>query len=261
MKLSHLLLLTLTFCLSPAPSGQAAEVPILNPKQEKKAVVGTVYRVQLKQLQATQSGVGSIQVDYRVKKIKKMNETELQEYVAKKVGRVVIRNGTLYLIDGNHMANAMHRAGQASMLATLVEVFPQISQAQFEKEMIAKKYCYLENEGRAGLVELRQTLKKKVVELPDFPTRSLAWGVREVGGFEDTDQDYAEFRWAKYFEAKFKAANLPLSLISTDTKQAIREALKFAHLAEASDLPGYKREADYTPEKVEKKLKKLFDEG
>jgi len=220
---------------------------------------GQVVRVRLRDLQATQSGVGYLEVEYRKKKIRKMSEEEYADYEKKKTGRVIMRNGRYYLIDGNHMANAAFRAGKTSMLATLVEDLSAGSEEEFRHRLVAKKYCYLEREGAAGMAELRDTLRKKVIELADRPYRSLAWGAREVGAFEKTEEDYAEFRWARYFEERFEADGLTGALISSDPKRAVRESLRFAHLPSASALPGYKADPDYTAESVEKKLRKLFD--
>ena len=220
---------------------------------------GQVLRVPLTELYAVQSGVGYLEVEYRKRKIQKMSEDEYAEYEKEKVGRIVMRNGRNYLIDGNHMANAAFRAGKKSMLVTYVENLSKGSQESFLRKLIEKKYCYLEKGGKAGLAELRNTVRKKVVELGDHPYRSLAWGVREVDAYEKTEEDFAEFRWARYLESKFNQTGIPASLISTDPKQAVRESLKFVHLAEAEHLPGYQAAATYTSESVEKKLKKLFD--
>lgn len=195
------------------------------------------YRIRLDSLYATQPGVGYIEVEYRKKKILAMSGSEYSDYERKKVGRVEIRNGEVFLIDGSHMANAAYRAGKNSM-------------------WVEEIHRPLDGKRRPSPTEVVE----RVIDLPDAPFRSLSWAVREVGGYDKAEEDYVEFRWADYLEGQFAQAGLSIDLISRDTKQAVREALKYVHLPEAANLPGYKPRADYTPAKVEKKLSKLFDE-
>ncbi len=212
-------------------------------------------KINLSMVYATQAAIGGIEVDIRAAKIKKMSTSELDTYQVEKAGRIIRYNNKNYLVDGHHMLNAMHRAGHKTFLVQVVENWSGISQTEFETRLLDRGYCLVLSEGAARYPELRGIISQKAIALPDDPYRSLAWGVKKVGGFAKSEQDYAEFKWARYLETK-----ISVSLIHQDFKQAIRESLSFVHLPQASLLPGYKSKPDYSLEQVEKRLRKLDEE-
>jgi hypothetical protein len=76
--------------------------------------------------------------------------------------------------------------------------------------------------------------------MPDDPYRSLAWFVRQKGGFCTTAREFAEFAWADWFRSKSPALeiqNLPSD--PNDKNATVDEAVEMAHSSEAENLPGY----------------------
>jgi hypothetical protein len=79
-----------------------------------------------------------------------------------------------------------------------------------------------------------EKLPQKVSELTDDPYRSLAWAVRERGGFQKTTVSFSEFQWANFFRKRIEIGSKP-----KDFKRAVEAALQISHTAEAKGLPGY----------------------
>ena len=103
--------------------------------------------------------------------------------------------------------------------------------------MREKNYVYLyDNQGR-GPLEVEK-LPKKVTELTDDPYRSLAWEVRNRGGFQKTMAAFAEFQWANFFRKRIEIGRKV-----KDFEKAVKIGLKISHSVEAKKLPGYTPEA------------------
>jgi hypothetical protein len=77
-------------------------------------------------------------------------------------------------------------------------------------------------------------LPKDIRGLADDPYRSVAWQVRERGGFEKTEKPFAEFKWADFFREHLKTHPL-----HHDFEEAVKEAMALAQSPEARRLPGY----------------------
>ena len=100
-------------------------------------------------------------------------------------------------------------------------------------------YLY-DSKGNGPLNPLK--LPKNIKDLDDDPFRSLAWAVRERGGFQKTDEPFAEFRWANFFRSKFPAGNA-----NSNMERLIQEALKLCRTPAATGLPGYYSGTDQAP--------------
>ena len=72
--------------------------------------------------------------------------------------------------------------------------------------------------------------------LADDPFRSLAWLVREKGGYRKTDHPFAEFRWAGIFRRHLK-----MHPVFDHMEGALKEAMKAARRPAAAALPGFIR--------------------
>jgi hypothetical protein len=70
--------------------------------------------------------------------------------------------------------------------------------------------------------------------LADDPYRSLAWAVREAGGFTKVDVPFFEFKWADFFRKR-----IVIERTENGPKKAFEEAMKLARSSEASHLPGF----------------------
>lgn len=86
--------------------------------------------------------------------------------------------------------------------------------------------------------------------MADDPYRSLAWMVRKEGGFENSTESFAEFRWADCFREK--------RLLDSHGRKgfhaAIHKGLRLAGSRRAAALPGYINTSADAAAPVEKAL-------
>ena len=104
--------------------------------------------------------------------------------------------------------------------------------------MKAARLVRLKNE--SGIDVDASQLPKTLEAMADDPYRSLAWFVRQKGGFCKTAREFAEFAWADWFRSKSPALeiqNLPSD--PNDKNATVDEAVDMAHSSEAENLPGY----------------------
>lgn len=71
--------------------------------------------------------------------------------------------------------------------------------------------------------------------MADDPYRSLAWMVRKEGGYENSNETFAEFQWADLF----RKHRLLESTGRSGFQRALHRAVRLAQSREAKDLPGY----------------------
>jgi hypothetical protein len=151
------------------------------------------------------------------------------------VGKIVIGpDGDPYIIDRHHLACIMQRTQKSSTIYATVEAnFNTMNVDEFWKEMIARKWAYLYDNKGNGPLDPRE-LPMSMKDLKDDPFRSLAWAVREQGGYQQSVDPFAEFQWANFFRTKLNADDANLNM-----KQLIQDALKICHSPAARGLPGY----------------------
>ncbi len=212
---------------------------ILNDSAEVDSAA-EVFRIQVSVLRPTQFGLGMAEVRFRQKKIEKMSEKELGEYLKKKVAKVVVGPGRRpYLVDGHHLARALYessRKGSRSEILTRVTLDrSELSQDEFMEFLGREGLAWPYDENGYGPLPLVQ-LPLRLWMMPDDAYRGLAWAVENAGGFLETEQLFAEFLWARFFRKHFsqnEAERLE--------KKTVRRAVELAHSddPEAQSLPGY----------------------
>ena len=82
-------------------------------------------------------------------------------------------------------------------------------------------------------------LPKSVADLKDDPLRSLAGGLRRIGGFAKDTTPFSEFLWAGFLRRK-----LSRKLVDADFDKAIEKAMASAKSQDAVYLPGWCGPAD-----------------
>ena len=196
---------------------------------------GTPCEVAVERVHPTQFAVGYWEVKQRAANIARHGLKGLALYEQEHVALLVVGPGGVpYLVDGHHLCLAMLRAGRGTTVeARVVANWRDLGIAEFWRKMGENNYVYpYDNHGR-GPLEVEK-LPKKVTELTDDPYRSLAWAVRERGGFEKTTASFAEFQWANYFRKR-----IVIGPKEKGFEKAVKAALKISHSAEAKNLPGY----------------------
>jgi len=200
----------------------------------------------LTKLSPLQGAVGMKQVIYMENRIAddpKHGRRKLEEDPIKVVAGV---GGQLFIIDHHHAAEAWLGAKTewgANALCKIVNSEKGLP-AEFKTEdefwtaLKAARLVRLKN--ASGIdVDVSQ-LPKTLETMPDDPYRSLAWFVRQKGGFFKTAREFAEFAWADWFRSKSPALeiqNLPSD--PNDKNATVDEAVEMAHSSEAENLSGY----------------------
>ncbi len=209
----------------------AAEVPRFDPALP----AGSICRVPIKKLHPTQFAVGYREVDQRASGIARKSHKELASYLSEHLALLVIGpGGEPYLVDGHHLCMAMLKARKGKTVEARVEAnWRNLSAPEFWSQMRGSNYVYLyDNRGR-GPLDVTQ-LPKRITGLTDDPYRSLAWEVRDRGGFQRTTISFSEFQWANFFRKRIAIGPNP-----EDFNKAVEAALRLSHTAEAKGLPGF----------------------
>jgi hypothetical protein len=189
----------------------------------------------LSELRPTQFAVGMFEVERKIKKLLSLKDKELHEYLeSHPVPVVICRNGDAHIIDHHHLVRACLEAGVEKVLTEIKADFSKMSDQEFWTEMNGKKWTHLFDQFGTGPHD-HSLLPLTVRGLADDPYRSLAWAIREAGGYDKSPEPFCEFKWADFFRKKIK-----LERTEDGFKKAVEAAMKLAASPEAKHLPGYR---------------------
>jgi hypothetical protein len=185
-------------------------------------------------LHPTQIAVGLREISLRAERVRRMRPDKQERYFrGKEVPVVIGPGGVPFIVDHHHLARLLLDTGLRSHVYAVVRAnWSTLPGDEFWKRMRENNWVYLYDEHGAGPLS-PAALPKSLAELKDDPYRSLAWLVRERGGFAKTAVPFAEFRWADFFRSKIPTPALIQWEIAVET------AFKLAASPEASPLPGY----------------------
>lgn len=190
-------------------------------------------KVRILDLHPTQMAVGNREVQYKARAFENMTKKEAKKYLKEHPAAVVLGpKNRLYIIDRHHTAKAAWLAKIPRIDARLKTDFSRLSEKNFWEKMEEKKWVYPYDRFGKG-PHPPSALPKTVRGLKDDPYRSLAWKVREEGGYKKVEKPFAEFLWANFFREHLKT---PI----TRFKKAVKNALKLAKSPLAKRLPGYR---------------------
>ena len=137
-----------------------------------------------------------------------------------------------YLIDHHHLSLALLKEGVMEIATTVVADLRRLSRDAF--------WVYLDNRAwlhpfdAAGRRRAYEDIPKRVADLVDDPYRSLAAGLRYVGGYSKDTTPFSEFLWADFLRQRIKRKQ-----IEEDFREATERALMLAKSSEADYLPGW----------------------
>jgi len=194
-------------------------------------------QIKILDLKPTQFAIGMLEVDDKVKKYKKMPKAKIKQDVKKHPVCIVIApNGEQYIIDGHHRALALWLLGFRKVPVEVKKDFRKSAHSfkEFWKEMNIQKWSQLHDQFGDGPRDPIY-LPKDIRAVSDDPYRSLAWLVREQGGFKASKHWFTDFEWSNFFRKNkvFKEA------FDINYNSATRKALKLAKSSKAKKLPGY----------------------
>ena len=188
-------------------------------------------------LKPTQFAVGMLEVDEKIEQVRDYSKKQLKVYVDDHPVPVVRSpEGDLFVVDHHHFLCVCYHLGIKKVRIDVVHdcTDEKLTYAQFWKWMFKSRnaypFCQFGEGPRKALY-----LPKDVRGLADDPYRSLAWFVRKAGGFENSERNFAEFRWANFFRKKGILDNRGLR----GMKEALVEAVRLAQSPAAKGLPGY----------------------
>ncbi len=185
-------------------------------------------------LRPTQLTVGMKEVDFRLKRLKGMKSHELEKYLSERPIPVVLApNDRTYLIDHHHLARACWEAGLDEIHVEVKADFSRQSFSELWEHMRKNHWIFPYDQWGNGPHDPVQ-LPHSVKCMADDPYRSLAWRVREEGGYEKVAVPFSEFRWATFFRKEVKKHP-----VFDHFEEAVTEALELCRTTAAKDLPGF----------------------
>ncbi len=188
-------------------------------------------------LRPTQFAVGMLEIDQKIEELRKLGKKGLKKYVKEtRVPVVVGPNSELYIVDHHHFLCVCYHLDIKKVKVDVVKDLSgsKMSYSQFWRLMHREKsvypYCQFGEGPRKALY-----LPRDIRGLADDPYRSLAWFVRKAGAFENSEKNFAEFKWANFFRSK--------GLLDRHGTEGFPHALKKAAQLAQSDaargLPGF----------------------
>jgi hypothetical protein len=193
-------------------------------------------------LKPTQLAVGMLEVVSKLAIFQKMGRREQNKFIKKNAISVVIApNRELYIVDGHHHTSAYWMMGLNRVKIDVLHDFSNsgLSYRQFWKKMLDKDWCHLYDKYGDGPRD-PMYLPPDIRGLADDPYRTLAWLVRQEGGYRRTDEPFAEFQWANFFRAQ----NVFDCAFDLDFEAATKKALRLARTKAAKKLPGFGADAE-----------------
>ena len=184
-------------------------------------------------LHPTQFAVGYREVKLKMSELEEMSRDERRAYLSSNFVPVVIGpDGVMYLVDRHHMTRAVLEIGHKHVFVKVIQDWRSLDKETFWKSMKENNYVYLIDE--KGKPRSAQEIPSSIHELPDDPFRSLAGFVQDEGGFDKTEENFAELKWASYFRRFISDKK-----VRKQWRESVKIAEKLAKRPEARLLPGY----------------------
>ena len=201
---------------------------------------GSEFFTTFDKVHPTQSVFGKRAISRNIKKIHKAyKKNKIENFLKEKFAPAVVGpNCMLYIIDRHHTSYSILTSKLPLELKKLfVHIkhnWSGLEQEEFEQRMIDNKYTWLKNEFNQKIKF--SELPTSILDLIDYPHRSLAWKVRREGGFNKVDLPFLEFFWAEFFE---RHGINPASSSKEDIKAVLDQAIELAKSPAAKEMPGF----------------------
>lgn len=185
-------------------------------------------------LRPTQFAVGLEEVEKKVEKLRKLKKDELEPYLeSRPVPGVLYRDDEFFLIDHHHLVRACWEVGIEKVAVEIKADLSHLAEKDFWAEMHKNGWHHPYDQFGKGPHD-PAFFPTNVRGLADDLYRSLAWALREAGGFEKTTVLFCEFTWANFLRTRVSIARGEAGF-----KKALAEALELARSEEAQKLPGF----------------------
>lgn len=182
-----------------------------------------ILKKDILKLKPTQYCVGFEEVDAKVHKLLSMNAKQRRKHQESKTIPVVIGPGKKpYMVDHHHAARACWEVGIKKVNVVVIADLSHLSVNKFWFQMEERGWVYPWILGTKWPWS-HALLPQDVRGLLDDPYRSLAWAVKEAGGFPKSDKPFFEFAWANLFRNKIEP-----KLVRNNFELATRKAIRLA---------------------------------
>ena len=173
------------------------------PPFDAKLQPGAECEVPVSMLHPTQFTIGWREVHMRAGKLAQMKPSKLVKYLDEHTVPIVIGpQGVPYILDHHHLVAAIIESGiRKTVPSKVMSNSAEAGVEEFWKQMRERGQVHPYDEQGNGPISVT-LLPATVKDLKDDPWRSLAWAVREAGGYAKHDDiAYADFKWANFFRA------------------------------------------------------------
>jgi hypothetical protein len=137
-----------------------------------------------------------------------------------------------YVTDHHHLARALHEEGVKNVATTVVLDLSRLEPDAFW--FVLDNRALMHPFDAKGERRDYHDIPDSIEELVDDPYRSLAGGLRRIGGYAKDTTPFSEFLWADFLRRRIKRKR-----IESDFEGALDEALTLAKSREADYLPGW----------------------
>lgn len=189
-------------------------------------------------LKPTQFSAGLSEIQCKVEEFKAMKGRQLAKLIRETEVPVVISPWKeICLVDRHHFVFACWQADVKKVKVKVVKDYSQskLTYLKFWRKMAREHHAYLYDqfgEGPRNALYLPIDIRG----LADDPYRSLAWLIRQEGGYNNSKEPFAEFQWADFF----RSHRLLDSLGRKGFERATIKGIRLAWSDKAQRLPGYK---------------------
>jgi len=185
----------------------------------------------------TQYTYGAQEVRQKTAKFSSMHSSDLEDYLkSNPIPCIQGLNGGLFAIDHHHLVRALSESDVSKddkvvhvTIAGILDGYT--SDDEFWKAMLTNNWVWLSDEKGNGPIH-PSLLPSTVSSLVNDPYRSLAYNVRQAGGYNKLTIPYQDFLWGDFYRAH---GLLPATKPSTGSHVA-GQPWDFCQAAPASDL-------------------------
>jgi len=189
--------------------------------------------VHISELRPTQITVGLREVNEKRKRWHEKHGKKAAEFLGSHMIPVILGpKERHYVIDHHHLARSLHEEGVENVLTTVVADLSALDKEAFWINLDNRSWMHPYDDD--GKRRDHTDIPKSIDALIDDPFRSLAGGLRRVGGFAKDTTPFSEFLWADFLRRRMKRG-----FVENDYDAALEQALELAKSTEAAYLPGW----------------------
>ncbi len=189
--------------------------------------------VKITDLRPTQITVGMREVREKQKRWCEQHGKDAAKFLGSHMIPVILGpKDRHYVIDHHHLTRALHEEGVENILTTVVANLSALDKDAFWVNLDNRSWMHPYDE--QGKRRDYTHIPKSIDALIDDPFRSLAGGLRRVGGYAKDTTPFSEFLWADFLRRRIKR-----NFVENDYEQAMEKAFVLAKSTDANYLPGW----------------------